>query len=35
MTDIQQMFLSFHIDDKCRDFLRFLWYKNKNPDKDI
>ena len=35
MADIQQMFHCFHVDDKCRDFLRFLWYKNNDPEEDI
>lgn len=35
MCDIEQMFHSFHVDPEHRDFLRFLWYKNNIPGKQI
>ena len=32
MTDIEQMFHSFAVREDHRDFLRFLWYNNNDPD---
>ena len=35
MCDIEQMFHSFHVDPVHRDFLRFLWYEDNTPGKQI
>lgn len=35
MCDMQQMFHSFHVDPKDRDFLCFLWFKDNNPTQPI
>jgi hypothetical protein len=35
MADIEQMFHSFIVEAEHRDFLRFLWYKDNNPDGPI
>ena len=35
MCDIEQMFHSFHVDPTHRDFLRFLWYEDNTPGKQI
>jgi hypothetical protein len=34
-ADIEQMFYSFFVNEKHRDFLRFLWFRNNDPDDDI
>ena len=34
-ADIQQMFYSFHVREDHRNFLRFLWYRDNDPDKDL
>ncbi|KAM9828380.1 uncharacterized protein ACBT44_022570 [Syngnathus typhle] len=34
-TDVQQMFYCFEVREDHRDYLRFLWYENNDPDKDI
>ena len=31
MCDIEQMYHSFHVSPKHRDFLRFMWYKDNDP----
>ncbi|XP_069108188.1 uncharacterized protein [Argopecten irradians] len=33
--DIEQMFYRFLVAEKDRDYLRFLWYRDNDPDKDI
>ena len=35
MCDVEQMFHSFHVDPKHRDFLRFLWFEGNDPTKPI
>lgn len=35
MCDVEQMFHSFKVDPKHRDFLRFLWYRNNNTGEKI
>lgn len=35
VCDIEQMFHSFHVDPKHRDFLRFLWFRNNDPSQEI
>ena len=35
MCDVEQMFHSFHINVQHQDFLRFLWYKENDPSKEI
>nr|XP_034318941.1 uncharacterized protein LOC105335138 [Crassostrea gigas] len=32
IADIEQMFYQFYVKKEHRDFLRFFWYKNNNPD---
>lgn len=34
-ADIEQMFYSFVVREDHRDFLRFLWYRDDNPTKDM
>ena len=33
--DIEQMFHSFKVKEEFRDFLRFLWYKDNDPNGEI
>ncbi|XP_052817602.1 uncharacterized protein LOC128243724 isoform X1 [Mya arenaria] len=33
--DIQQMFYQFHVHESNRNFLRFLWYKDNDIDKEL
>ncbi|XP_033745498.1 uncharacterized protein LOC117331014 [Pecten maximus] len=35
MADVQQMFHCFHVREEDRNFLRFLWGKDNNPDNEI
>ncbi|KAK3727498.1 hypothetical protein QZH41_018364 [Actinostola sp. cb2023] len=35
MCDIEQMFHSFHVSPKHRNFLRFLWFEDNDPQKAI
>ena len=35
MCDVEQMFHSFHVYPKHRDFLRFLWFKDNDPAQPI
>ena len=35
MCDIEQMFHLFHVAPEHQDFLRFLWYKDNDPLKEI
>ena len=34
-ADIQQMFYCFQVQEEHRNYLRFLWYRDNDPDKDI
>ena len=34
-ADIQQMFYSFLVEEKDRDFLRFFWYADNDPTKEM
>lgn len=34
-ADIQQMFYSFHVDEKHRDYLRFLWHRDNDFNKEL
>ncbi|KAI4872908.1 hypothetical protein NFI96_015842 [Prochilodus magdalenae] len=34
-ADIQQMFYCFIVQEEHRDFLRFLWFEDNNPSKQI
>lgn len=35
MCDIEQMFHSFHVTPKHRDFLRFLWFEDNDISKQV
>lgn len=35
MADIEQMFYSFLVEEEHRDFLRFFWFKDNNPDGEV
>ncbi|XP_048582064.1 uncharacterized protein LOC125561767 [Nematostella vectensis] len=35
MCDVEQMFHSFHVEPSHRDFLRFLWFEENNPEKPV
>ncbi|XP_013416153.1 uncharacterized protein LOC106177802 [Lingula anatina] len=35
MADIEQMFYSFHVKEEHRDFLRFLWFENNDPEGKV
>jgi len=35
MCDIEQMFHSFHVSTDHRNYLRFLWYEDNDPEKGI
>lgn len=35
MADIEQMFYSFYVDEKHRNLLRFLWYEDNDPSKQL
>ncbi|XP_033119843.1 uncharacterized protein LOC117119135 [Anneissia japonica] len=35
MADVEQMFHSFLVREDHRDFLRFLWFRDNNPDGDV
>ncbi|XP_061170421.1 uncharacterized protein LOC133179742 [Saccostrea echinata] len=35
MTDVEQMFYCFRVQEEHRDYLRFLWYRNNNPEEDL
>ncbi|XP_064461734.1 uncharacterized protein LOC135371686 [Ornithodoros turicata] len=35
MADIRQMFYSFLVKEEDRDYLRFLWYRDNGPNKDV
>ena len=35
MCDVEQMFHSFHVDPRHRDFLRFLWFTDNDPSKPV
>ncbi|XP_053305886.1 uncharacterized protein LOC128468218 [Spea bombifrons] len=35
IADIQQMFHCFLVKEKDRNFLRFLWYRDNDPSKDV
>ncbi len=34
-ADIQQMFYCFFVKEEDRNFLRFLWFRDNDPSKDI
>lgn len=34
-ADVQQMFYCFGVREDHRDYLRFLWYEDNNPDRNI
>nr|XP_034339039.1 uncharacterized protein LOC117693077 [Crassostrea gigas] len=34
-ADIQQMFYCFVVSEKHRNFLRFFWYENNDPEKEL
>ncbi|KAL1259106.1 hypothetical protein QQF64_009683 [Cirrhinus molitorella] len=34
-ADIQQMFHCFLVREDCRDVLRFVWYKDNDPEKEV
>ncbi|GFR82296.1 Gag-pol fusion polyprotein [Elysia marginata] len=34
-ADIEQMFYQFNVDEQHRDFLRFLWFEDNNPEKGL
>ncbi|XP_069140958.1 uncharacterized protein [Argopecten irradians] len=34
-ADIEQMFYRFLVKEEHRDYLRFLWYRDNNPDLDL
>ncbi|XP_061191733.1 uncharacterized protein LOC133199970 [Saccostrea echinata] len=35
IADIEQMFYSFYVNEEHRDLLRFLWYRNNNPEDEL
>ena len=35
MADIQQMFHCFQVKEDHRNYLRFLWYEDNDPQKDL
>ena len=35
MADIEQMFYSFSVQESHRNFLRFLWYEENNPERPL
>ena len=35
MADIQQMFFCYRVNKEHRDFLRFLWFRNNNPEEPL
>ena len=35
MCDLEQMFYSFYVNPEHRDYLRFLWYKDNDPQKQV
>ena len=35
MADIEQMFYSFSVSEKHRNFLRFLWFEDNDPEKQL
>ncbi|XP_052818526.1 uncharacterized protein LOC128244575 [Mya arenaria] len=34
-ADVEQMFYRFRVTHEHRDFLRFLWYRDNDPDKEL
>ena len=34
-ADVEQMFFNFEVNEEHRDFLRFLWFKNNDPEKKL
>lgn len=34
-ADIQQMFYCFVVSEKHRNFLRFFWYEDNDPEKEL
>ena len=34
-ADIEQMFYSFLVSPEHRDYLRFLWYQDNDPNKEL
>ena len=34
-ADVEQMFYRFLVDREHRDFLRFVWYENNNPERPL
>lgn len=34
-TDIEQMFVNFYVHEQHRNFLRFLWFRDNDPTKDL
>ena len=35
MADIQQLFYCFKVQEEHRNFLRFLWFRDNDPEKDL
>ncbi|XP_006822096.1 uncharacterized protein LOC102801454 [Saccoglossus kowalevskii] len=35
MGDIEQMFHSFHVNEEHRNYLRFFWFQENNPEKPV
>ena len=35
ISDVEQMFHSFHVDPSHRDYLRFLWFKNNDTSQEV
>ncbi|XP_062592880.1 uncharacterized protein LOC134254337 [Saccostrea cucullata] len=35
IADVEQMFYSFYVNEEHRDLLRFLWYRNNNPEDEL
>jgi len=35
MADIEQMFYSFYVQEEHRNFLRFMWYEDNEPEKPM
>ena len=34
-ADIEQMFFNFYVHEQHRDYLRFIWYKDNNPENEL
>ena len=35
MADVEKMFYNFYVDEQDRNYLRFLWHQDNDPNKEI